>query len=359
VAEAIDAQTGLPDVGSNEVDQRVPLSATRGVVNGWLGHVGGERIEQMWSLTTRETGMDTGIRKLADFETIRAKHVLGSDTAAMVVSTRFKDDAARPRALLFTLVKQNGRWLIRDSLMDTPDNIQRRVEGFAAYPGVKFDARPEDIVGEWKSGFLVKARHSFNPDGTGEREVQKDEKRAPSFRWEVTGDVFRIFGDQLDPGAGAGIEGRIVRIEDDFFAVRYADGQQWGYHRVAETNTAPAGKHDQETKTDAAPAGANGTPVPGFIGFGFGPGDFREIMSVVEGSPAAAARLDRGDYVIAIDGKPTNGIKSMKEFKDLLRGAAGTEVKLSVRKARTDHTVTLALQRAEMPAHVPFKSLTN
>jgi hypothetical protein len=246
-AEGIDQLSSMPAyIGSNESRQRVPLSSTRDVVNEWLGHVGGERTDQMWSLTTRESGMDTGIRKLSDFESIRAKHVLGSDIAAMVVSTRFKDDSARPRALLFTLVKQNARWLIRDLLMDTPDNIQRRVEGFASYPGVKFDVRSEDIVGEWTSGFLVRARHSFKPDGTGEQDIQNGEKRARSFRWEVNGDVLRTFGDQLDPYGSPATEGRIVRMEDDFFAVRYSDGNQWDYHRVPATSPAPSETPDSK-----------------------------------------------------------------------------------------------------------------
>jgi hypothetical protein len=182
----------------------------------------------MWSLTTREEGMDTSIAKLSAFKSIRARHAIGNDTAAMVVSTRFNDDSARPRALLFTLVKQNDRWLIRDVLMDSPENTQRRVEGFATYPGVKFHVRPADIAGEWESGFLVRARHSFNADGSGETTLPKEP--ASSFRWSVNGDVFTLqFGDKV-------LEGRIVRMEDDLFAVRYKDGNQWGYHRVRESN---------------------------------------------------------------------------------------------------------------------------
>jgi hypothetical protein len=30
-------------------------------------------------------------------------------------------------------------------------------------------------------------------------------------------------------------------MEDDFFAVRYSDGNQWGYHRVREASAVPPG----------------------------------------------------------------------------------------------------------------------
>jgi len=273
--------------------------------------------------------MDTGIRKLAAFPSIRARHTLGNDTAAMIVSTQFEDDSGRPRALLFTLVKQNARWLIRDVLTDTSENIQRRVEGFAAYPGVKFDVRPQDIVGEWESGFLVHARHSFKPDGTGETHKTKDDKTPESFRWEINGDVLKLHsGDKVT-------EGVIVRMEDDLFAVRYGKSTQWGYHRVK--------------KDTAAPPEANAQPVAGFIGFAFGAGDFREITSVIEGSPAAAAGLQRGDYVTAIDGKATAEIKDMKDFRKALQGAAGTQVQLAVRKAGSRQSSILMLERTAVP----------
>jgi len=283
------------------------------------------------------------VSKAWAFKSIRAKYALGNDSAAMVVSTPYNDNAGRTRVLLCTLVKRDGRWLIHEHLYGNPEDIQLRVAGFAACPGVKYDVRAEELAGKWKTVFFGggSALHSFKPGGSGETQEMKGAHRGETtrFRWEVQGNVFRRhYADKT-------YDGTIIRLDEDRFVVRYGDGQV-GYERVTEA---------------APPPGANATPAggPGFIGFAFGSGDFREITSVIDGSPAAAAGVERGDYVIEIDGKPTTEIKDLKKFKDFLRGAAGTEVKLSIRKARANKTVTLALQRAELPASVSSKPPTN
>jgi peroxiredoxin/Leucine-rich repeat (LRR) protein len=335
----IDPQTGAvvpPDFSKpNEGNAPGPgaLGATRAVVEEWLGHIAAKRTDLMWALTTREHGgLSLEVSEAWAFKTIRPKYVLGNDTAAMVVSSRYQDNAGRPRVLLCTLVKRDGRWLIHEHLHGTPQDLALRVAGFAAYPGVRYDVRPEDIVGQWKTVFFGggSSFHTFKPDGSGETHEVKGGHAGETtpFRWEVQGDLFRRHS------ATEVYDGTIIQLDDDQFVVRHRDGQV-GYQRVAEAAGAAPG-------ASATPASASG-----FIGFAFGAGDFREITSVVEGSPAAAAGLERGDYVIEVDGKPAAEIKELKKFKAALRGRAGTDVRLSVRKARTDAAVTLALRRAE------------
>ena len=182
--------------------------------------------------------MDTGVKDLDQFASIRARHALLGESAAMVVSTRFNDNAARPRALLVSLIRQGNHWRVRDVIQDSPENVQHRIEGFAAYPGVRFHVLPAEIVGDWTSGFLSRARHTFHLDGTGEvRDPRSLEPRR--FRWELKGDLLRIrAGDDVT-------EGKIVRVDHDLFAVRYPDGNQWGFHRAKATERrAPGGTSD-------------------------------------------------------------------------------------------------------------------
>lgn len=109
------------------------------------------------------------------------------------------------------------------------------MEGFAAYSGVRFDVRREDLAGEWISGFLIKARHTFNPDGTGEdrvREMRDGPETVTPFRWDVKGDIFNRYSEG---SPGAVIQGKIVRLEPAFFSVRYTNGT-WGYSRPSRVN---------------------------------------------------------------------------------------------------------------------------
>ena len=76
---------------------------------------------------------------------------------------------------------------------------------------------------------LSSTRHVFRADGSGTTEsldsngtVEKSE-----FTWQLDGDRLK----RTFPSAKI-TEGRIVRVEEDLFAVRYSKNTQTGYRRV-------------------------------------------------------------------------------------------------------------------------------
>ncbi len=74
---------------------------------------------------------------------------------------------------------------------------------------------------------------------------------------------------------------------------------------------------------------------------------YLRVVSARDGSPGAKAGLRTGDYIRAIDGKPTR-MMSPVEGRSLLLGAPGTTVKLTVIRgsAAEPHEITLTRERA-------------
>lgn len=68
------------------------------------------------------------------------------------------------------------------------------------------------------------------------------------------------------------------------------------------------------------------------------------ILSVFAGSPAARAQLRFGDKVVAINGQKTVG-KSSDVVRDMLRGASGTLLRMTVERASTNHNETIDIRR--------------
>ena len=77
---------------------------------------------------------------------------------------------------------------------------------------------------------------------------------------------------------------------------------------------------------------------------------YLRVIAVRDGSPAAKAGLESGDFVRAIDGKPTRDM-SVYEGRRLLRGAPGTTVPLLVIRGNVadPHEVTLTRKAASGP----------
>ncbi len=70
-----------------------------------------------------------------------------------------------------------------------------------------------------------------------------------------------------------------------------------------------------------------------------------EVVSVLPASPAAAAGLEVGDRVVSVGGRAVSG-QAVSDVVSALRGAAGTEVSLSVRSGADTHE--LELRRADV-----------
>jgi carboxyl-terminal processing protease len=69
------------------------------------------------------------------------------------------------------------------------------------------------------------------------------------------------------------------------------------------------------------------------------------VIAPLRGSPAEAAGLQAGDIVLAVDGETVNG-STLEEEVNKVRGEAGTDVTLSIR--REEETFDLTITRAEI-----------
>lgn len=78
---------------------------------------------------------------------------------------------------------------------------------------------------------------------------------------------------------------------------------------------------------------------------------YLRVIAARDGSPAAKAGLQTGDYVRAIDGKPTRDMSVFEGFR-LLRGQPGSTVTLTVIRgnAADPHEITLVREKPSGPA---------
>jgi carboxyl-terminal processing protease len=87
---------------------------------------------------------------------------------------------------------------------------------------------------------------------------------------------------------------------------------------------------------------ANEPPPPADVGIVLSRQFYLRVVGVRDGSPANRAGIDEGDFIRAIDDKPTRDLSALAGTR-LLRGAPGTRVKLLVfrNNAAEPHTVEL------------------
>ena len=95
---------------------------------------------------------------------------------------------------------------------------------------------------------------------------------------------------------------------------------------------------------------SNASPGPADLGLDVSRQYYLRIVSVRPNSPGAKAGLRTGDYIRAIDNRPTREMASY-EGDRLLRGAEGSTVKLLVIRgnAADPHEITLTRERAATP----------
>ncbi|WP_242515631.1 S41 family peptidase [Sorangium cellulosum] len=72
--------------------------------------------------------------------------------------------------------------------------------------------------------------------------------------------------------------------------------------------------------------------------------DVITVIAPIEGSPAARAGIRSGDQILAIDGRPVRGERLDKLVK-IMRGPAGTRVKLTIRRQGVAEPLTIDLTR--------------
>lgn len=80
-------------------------------------------------------------------------------------------------------------------------------------------------------------------------------------------------------------------------------------------------------------------------------GDRTVVMSPYEGTPAFKAGIRPGDLILKIDDKSVDGM-STTEIADLLRGARGTVVKITLSREGYADPLVFTVARDEIPRHV-------
>lgn len=76
-------------------------------------------------------------------------------------------------------------------------------------------------------------------------------------------------------------------------------------------------------------------------------GDLIVIVAPIEGSPAEAAGVEAGDIIVSVDGASTEG-KTSAEVAQLIRGAPGTDVTLTLRHLDQEAPVDITITRGEI-----------
>jgi hypothetical protein len=222
----------LSHVGSHPLGTLGTATSPREVVDQWLSHVKANRMKAMWDLTTRESGGagSVDLRQTWEFDTIKAFTLARSDSLAMVVTTRYKDNAGRERMVLFSLTNRDGRWLIRDNAVGSPDHAESRLGGFTEHPGVIYDVRREDVIGRWTQAFFSPATFRFEADGG----FSMSYRIVGGARTNLHG-TWQLEADRLTYLTGAGSRtGQVVRVREDFFQLKHADGNLSGFQRMKE-----------------------------------------------------------------------------------------------------------------------------
>ncbi len=74
------------------------------------------------------------------------------------------------------------------------------------------------------------------------------------------------------------------------------------------------------------------------------------ITSVIEGGPAWKKRLRAGDVITLIDGEPTKDLSAQEAVRKL-RGAKGTEVKVTILRRGIEKPFEVSIVREEIPYH--------
>jgi carboxyl-terminal processing protease len=87
--------------------------------------------------------------------------------------------------------------------------------------------------------------------------------------------------------------------------------------------------------------------------------DYVTVIAPIEGSPAARAGIRSGDQIVSIDGRPMRG-ERIDKLVGLMRGPAGSSVKLMIRRPGVPEPIAMTLVREEIHVNsVVGKRLAN
>lgn len=204
------------------------------IAQQWMNLVKQDKIKESWELTAPDRKGVYGhgtLQKLWAKDEIYARHWLGNDTAAMVLTNRIRDNSGRSRVLRFYLAKIDGKWLLDQSEFYPPEDVEKQLYGFLAHPGVKFHVEKAHLVGTWSSQFFVAGsiETTFNKDGSMKIvENLRDGTTVKTGTWSLNGN--RI-GITLDVKTQLGT---IVFNSEDRISISYGKGGTMGYDRIPD-----------------------------------------------------------------------------------------------------------------------------
>lgn len=69
------------------------------------------------------------------------------------------------------------------------------------------------------------------------------------------------------------------------------------------------------------------------------------VVDVYKNSPAEKHGIQRGDIITYLDGRPTAGLDLQYLLTRELRGEAGTDIKLTIRRVRTNQILRFTITR--------------
>ena len=216
--------------------------------------------DHAWAYTTRGVGWGTELIKLAQNKNFRPIAQLGTDDHMIVlVCTRrdfVKGDV--PKVGVFELVKKDNRWLI-DTMEEYRNSAAwNLVWGYALNPQVRWQILPNDIIGKFDVGFMVKWKAEFRADGSY---VATHEGKPPSVgTWRLEDD-FLI--REID---GKVLRNQIVQFMNGGFATKFDKGQTAFYRIGEQTRTKPEkltkARSSKSGTTDAGPSGLSPKEQP-------------------------------------------------------------------------------------------------
>ena len=94
-------------------------------------------------------------------------------------------------------------------------------------------------------------------------------------------------------------------------------------------------------------------PHPGIIGVQLSAGDdVRAIVGVMPNTPAAAAGIQAGDYILTVDGVNVAAF-SREELVSAISGEPGTQVVLALRRQDSEEKKRLVLTRVPVDDYLP------
>jgi carboxyl-terminal processing protease len=169
--------------------------------------------------------------------------------------------------------------------------------------------------------------------------------------WQTHGDnVVQLTADELDAAAEAGqlhqriieeLQGRYYReVDPDKLSQKGIDGMLESLDDPYTAYLSPKETQILQEQTEGEYSGIGASLQKKNGGL--------LITGVFDGSPAKAAGLGPGDVIVAVDGETTEG-EALEASVSRIKGKAGTEVRLTVRKKGADDEVDVTLTRKKIP----------